>query len=96
MSDNPMVTLNHAVATAMVEGPAAGLALLEALDADERLAGHFRLDAVRGHLFEMAGEHTAAIAHYRAAAGKTTSVPERNYLATKAARLSAEPRIGSD
>ena len=87
MSDNPMVTLNHAIATAMVSGPPAGLQLLQALDADPRMAGHYRLDAVRGHLHEMAGNHAAAIAHYRAAAGRTTSIPERNYLATRAARL---------
>jgi predicted RNA polymerase sigma factor len=90
MSDNPMVTLNHAIAAAMVHGPAAGLDLLNALDADERLAGHHRLDAVRAHLFEMSGNPQAAIRHYRAAAGRTTSVPERNYLVTKAARLAAE------
>jgi predicted RNA polymerase sigma factor len=90
MSDNPMVTLNHAIAAAMVNGPTAGLTLLTALDADERMAGHYRLDAVRAHLHEMAGDHEAAIAHYQAAAARTTSLPERNYLTTKAARLSAE------
>ena len=87
MSDNPMVTLNHAIAAAMVHGPLAGLELLKALDADDRPAGHYRLDAVRAHLFEMAGDHAAAIAHYQAAAERTTSVPERNYLTTQAARL---------
>ena len=87
MSDNPMVTLNHAIAAAMVHGPASGLALLQSLDADPRMSGNHRLDAVRGHLFEMAGNHEAAIRHYRAAAGRTTSVPERNYLTTQAARL---------
>jgi len=90
MSDNPMVTLNHAIAAAMVHGPAAGLELLEALDADGRMAGHYRLDAVRAHLLELAGDHQAAIAHYRAAAGRTTSIPERNYLTTQAVRLAAE------
>jgi predicted RNA polymerase sigma factor len=89
MSDNPMVALNHAIATAMVSGPSAGLKLLEALDADARMAGHYRLDAVRAHLLEMAGDHAAAIERYRAAAARTTSVPERNYLATQAARLAA-------
>jgi predicted RNA polymerase sigma factor len=89
MSDNPMVALNHAIATAMVSGPSAGLKLLEALDADARMAGHYRLDAVRAHLLEMAGDHPAAIERYRAAAARTTSVPERNYLATQAARLAA-------
>ena len=88
MSDNPMVTLNHAIAAAMVHGPAVGLDLLKELDTDPRIGGHYRLDAVRGHLLEMAGEYTRAIGHYRAAAERTASIPERNYLATKAARLS--------
>ena len=87
MSDNPMVELNRAIAAAMVHGPSTGLALLEALDADERLAGHHRLDAVRAHLLERSGDHEAAIAHYEAAAGRTTSIPERNYLTTQASRL---------
>ncbi|HEV7509350.1 MAG TPA: DUF6596 domain-containing protein [Thermoanaerobaculia bacterium] len=87
MSDNPMVALNHAIATAMVQGPAAGLELLKALDADERLAGNHRLDAVRAHLLELAGDPQAAITHYRTAAGRTASIPERNYLMTQAARL---------
>jgi RNA polymerase sigma factor (sigma-70 family) len=86
-SDNPMVTLNHAIAVAMVRGPQAGLDMLAVLDADERLAGHHRLDAVRGHLQEMAGDHTAARASYRLAARRTTSIPERRYLDSRAARL---------
>jgi predicted RNA polymerase sigma factor len=92
MSDNPMVTLNHAIAAAMAHGPRTGLELLAALDADKRLAGHYRLDAVRAHLHEMAGDHQAAIAHYLAAAGRTTSIPERDYLNTRAARLAAKRR----
>jgi RNA polymerase sigma factor (sigma-70 family) len=89
MSDNPMVTLNHAIAAAMVHGPATGLELLDRLDADPRIDGHYRLDAVRAHLLEMSGNHQGAIARYRAAASRTASIPERNYLATQAARLSA-------
>jgi RNA polymerase sigma factor (sigma-70 family) len=85
MSGNPMVALNRAIAAAMVHGPGAGLTLLEALD--ERIPGHYRLDAVRAHLFEMAGDTDAALAHYRAAANRTTSIPEQQYLATRAARL---------
>ncbi|WP_437791040.1 RNA polymerase sigma factor [Sorangium sp. So ce693] len=88
MSDNPMVALSHAIATAMVHGPRAGLDLLEELDADARLSGHHRLDAARAHLLERAGDREAAIAHYRRAASRTTSIPEQNYLATQAARLS--------
>ena len=92
MSDNPMVSLSRAIAAAMVQGPEAGLALLEALDGDARLAGHYRLDAVRGHLHERAGDPERAIAHYRAAAERTASIPERDYLTLKAARLAAALR----
>ncbi|MFO0985054.1 MAG: DUF6596 domain-containing protein [Planctomycetota bacterium] len=88
ITDNPMVALNHAVAAAMVHGPMRGLALLDALAADPRIAGHYRLDAVRAHLCEFAGNHQAAIIHYRAAAERTAGLPERNYLMTRAARLS--------
>ena len=88
MADNPMVSLNRAIAAAMVDGPAVGLELLRMLDGDSRIAGHYRLDAVRGHLYEKSGNRERAIAHYHAAAERTASIPERNYLLTKAARLS--------
>lgn len=94
MSGNPMVALNHAIAAAMVEGPPAGLELLKALDADARMSGHYRLDAVRAHLLEMAGDRERALVHYRAAAERTTSIPERNYLNTKAARIAAPQKEG--
>jgi len=87
VSPNPMVTLNHAIAAAMVHGPAKGLDLLRALDNDPRIAGHYRLDAVRAHLLEKIGDREAAVNHYRIAATRTTSIPERNYLMTQAARL---------
>ena len=92
MSDNPMVRLNHAVAAAMVHGPAEGLALLQPLEQDPRLSEHHRLAAVRGHLLEMAGDREAAIVQYRLAAERTTNTPERNYLLTQAARLNAHSR----
>jgi RNA polymerase sigma factor (sigma-70 family) len=92
MSDNPVVSLNRAIAAAMVHGPAAGLRMLDALDADARLAGHYRLDAVRAHLYERAGDPARALAHYRAAAARTASLPERDYLTTKAARLAQADR----
>jgi RNA polymerase sigma factor (sigma-70 family) len=88
MSDNPMLLLNHAIAAAMVHGPSKGLELIGALDSDPRIAGHHRLNAVRAHLLEMAGDNQAAITHYRIAASRTTSMPEQNYLITQAARLS--------
>jgi RNA polymerase sigma factor (sigma-70 family) len=92
LADNPMVSLNHAIASAMVNGPDSGLELLKSLDSDPRIAGHYRLDAVRAHLLEMSGDLEGAVHHYRAAAGRTTSVPERNYLMMKAASIQEAER----
>jgi RNA polymerase sigma factor (sigma-70 family) len=92
MSDNPMVVMNHAIAAAMVHGAEAGLSLLKPLEGDERLAGNHRLDAVRAHLLERAREYDAAIALYRLAAMKTNSIPERNYLMLRAARVNERLR----
>jgi len=89
MSPNPMVTLNRAVAVAMVQGPQAGLDLLRTLD-DDCIAEHHRLHAVRAHLLEMAGDRAAARSSYQAAARRTTSLPEQRYLQARAARLIAE------
>jgi RNA polymerase sigma factor (sigma-70 family) len=87
VSPNPMVTLNRAVAVAMADGPQAGLDLLDALSCDRTLAGHHRLDAVRAHLLEMDGRIGDAVEAYRLAARRTTSVPERRYLESRADRL---------
>ena len=84
---NPMATLNRAVALAMVQGPAAGLAVLDTLSTDDRIAASHHLLSVRAHLLEMAGDHDAARAGYREAARRTTSEPERRHLLTRAARL---------
>jgi RNA polymerase sigma factor (sigma-70 family) len=88
MTGNPVVTLNRAVAAAMAEGPDAGLAVLDTVG--DRLAGHYRLDAVRAHLLAMAGDREGALAHYRAAANRTTNLAEQHYLATRAARLKTD------
>jgi RNA polymerase sigma factor (sigma-70 family) len=87
LAPNPMVTLNRAVARAMVLGPEAGLELLATLDDDERLADHHRLHSVRAHLREMAGDTQAARAGYLEAARRTASRPEQRYLEARAARL---------
>jgi RNA polymerase sigma factor (sigma-70 family) len=91
LAPNPMVTLNRAVAVAMVRGPEPALELLDSLDADARMTSHYRLAAVRAHLLEMAGDRDAALTGYRTAARRTTSIPERRYLESRAARL-REPR----
>jgi RNA polymerase sigma factor (sigma-70 family) len=87
VAPNPTVTLNRAVAVAEVQGPAAGLALLDAVAADERISASHHLVSVRAHLQEMAGDHDAARAGYQEAARRTTSEPERRHLLTRAARL---------
>jgi predicted RNA polymerase sigma factor len=87
VSPGPVVTLNRAVAVAMVHGPRAGLALLGTLDEDDRMAQNHRLEAVRGHLLELAGDAPAARVSYQRAARMTASAPEQRYLALRAARL---------
>jgi predicted RNA polymerase sigma factor len=92
LGPNPMVTLNRAVALAMVHGPEAGLELLATLEGDERMARHHRLPAVRAHLLEMAGDLEPAREAYREAARRTTSLPEQRYLEARAARLATSSR----
>ncbi len=87
LDPNPVVTLNHAVAVAMADGAAAGLALLRTVETDERMVRNHRLYAVRAHLLEMAGSVAEARTDYRKAARLTTSVPEQRYLRERAARL---------
>ncbi|MEU3624056.1 RNA polymerase subunit sigma-24 [Amycolatopsis coloradensis] len=87
VSPGPIVTLNRAVAVAEVNGPAAGLDLLATLDDDGRMSQTHRLDSVRGHLLELAGDTGAAREAYLRAAGKTASEPEKRYLTGRAERL---------
>jgi RNA polymerase sigma factor (sigma-70 family) len=86
IAPNPMVTLNRAIALAEIEGPLAGLALLSALDSDERTARHHRLLSVRAHLLEKAGDTAGAYEHYRRAAKSTASIAEQRYLQARANR----------
>ncbi|MYZ38864.1 MULTISPECIES: sigma-70 family RNA polymerase sigma factor [unclassified Streptomyces] len=88
---NPVVSLNRAVAVAMVRGPEAGLGIVESLDKEGRLTGNHRLSVVRAHLLEMAGDRQGAVENYREAARRTTSLPERDYLTIRAARLATAP-----
>jgi RNA polymerase sigma factor (sigma-70 family) len=94
VSDNPVVALNHAVAVAMTQGPDAGLEWLERLETDRRITGEHRLEAVRAHLLERAGQHQAARAAYQAAAQLAMSLPHQRYLNARAARL-AQHRVNT-
>ena len=93
LAENPMVELNRAVAAAMAQGPDVGITMIDALERDGRLVGHYRIDAVRGHLYERLGESARAVQHYQAAADRTASIPERNYLLTRAARVRAAAEL---
>jgi predicted RNA polymerase sigma factor len=94
IAPGPMVTLNRIVALAMVEGPQVGLEQLTAAEADPALVGHHRVDAVRAHLLDIAGDHEAARANYRLAARRTLSIPEQRYLESRAARHASHGRRG--
>jgi RNA polymerase sigma factor (sigma-70 family) len=87
LTDNPVARLSRAVAVGEVDGPPAGLRALDGLD--DALGDHHRLDAVRAHLHERAGDLETAAALYLRAARRTTSTAERDHLTKKAARLRA-------
>ena len=87
MSDNPMVALNHAIATAMVDGPAAGLAAARRARRGPAPRGPPPPRRRARALLERAGDRDGAIACYRRAAERTASIAERNYLLMQAARL---------
>ena len=93
MTDSPVVTLNRAVAVAMADGPVAGLDIVDSVAT--RLAGHYRLHSVRAYLLELAGDIDGAVAHYRAAAARTASLPERRYLVARATSLDAGRNVDS-
>lgn len=88
LAPNAAVALNRAVAAGMRDGPAAGLALLDDLSTGV-MAGHHRLDAVRAHLLERAGDAPAAATAYRAAASRATNRAEQHYLILRAQRVEA-------
>ena len=86
-TNNPVVTMNAAVAEAMVFGPSAGLASIDRLLGTGRPLDAHRVSSVRAHLLELDGRVQEAIAEYTAAARSTASTPERDYLITRAHRL---------
>lgn len=94
IAPGPMVTLNHIVAVAMVDGPRNALNQLEVAATDPTLVGHHRVNAIRAHLLEMAGDTDAAAAEYRLAARRTLSLPERRYLESRATGLARSPGDG--
>ncbi len=89
IAPSPVVALNRAVAVAMRDGPAAGLALLEALDGEHALRGHHLLPAARADLLRRLGRFPEATDAYRRALELAGSGPERRFLARRLAEVSA-------
>ncbi|MBB6379342.1 RNA polymerase sigma-70 factor (ECF subfamily) [Pseudonocardia eucalypti] len=81
--DTPVVALNRAVAVSMVDGPAAGLAEIEALERDGRLTGYPYLPAAKADLLRRLGRHAEAIEAYHAALGITENAAEQRFLASR-------------
>ena len=87
LDENPVIALNHAVAVSIVDGPQAGLALLDRLRLDPRVGTDRRVHAVRGHLLEREGDPEAAADAFRAARSRTTHVAQQRYLNQQITRL---------
>jgi RNA polymerase sigma-70 factor, ECF subfamily len=83
---SPVVALNRAVAVAMVHGPAAGLAELEALDGDPRLSGYRYLPAAKADLLHRLGRDAEAAAAYERALALTPNETERDFLTGRLAQ----------
>ena len=85
-TSSPVVELNRAVAVAMAAGPAAGLAIVDALREEPRLHGYHLLPAVRGDLLARLGRWQEAGAEFRRAAELTHNDQERALLLARAER----------
>lgn len=83
LAPSPVVELNRAVAVAMADGPAAGLALLESLATHDQLAGYPYFHAARADLLRRLGRADEASAAYRRAIELTSNEVERAFLARR-------------
>jgi RNA polymerase sigma-70 factor (ECF subfamily) len=92
IAPSPVVELNRAVAVSMAEGPAAGLAILEAIAADPALKHYHLLPSVRADLLRKLGRLDEARAEFARAAALTQNSRERGFLLSRAASCTAESR----
>jgi predicted RNA polymerase sigma factor len=93
ITDSPVVRLNRAVAVSMIEGPDAGLRLLDTLAMSGQPTDSHRMHAVRAHLLEM-GDDESARREYIAAANASANLRERDYLTVRAAALAPAQGVG--
>lgn len=84
---SPVVELNRAVAVAMAEGPEAGLALLDEIEAGGSLADYHLLPAARADLLRRLGRASEAAEAYRKALDLARLEPERRFLAGRLAEV---------
>jgi RNA polymerase sigma-70 factor (ECF subfamily) len=91
LNPSPVVALNRAVAIAMADGPAAGLALVDEIDRAETLAGYYLLPATRADLLRRLGHNRPAADAYRQALALAPTDAERRYLAKRLAEMAEPP-----
>jgi RNA polymerase sigma-70 factor (ECF subfamily) len=89
VTPSAVVELNRAVAVAMADGPAAGLQLVDALEADGQLAGYHLLTATRADFLRRLGRLEEAAASYREALDMTATEPERRFLSRRLDEVTA-------
>ncbi len=89
LTPSPVIELNRAVAVAMADGPAAGLAIVDGLTGDPALAGYHLLPAVRADLLARLGRAEQARAEFERAAALTANGSERAHLLRRAAAIAA-------
>jgi RNA polymerase sigma-70 factor (ECF subfamily) len=92
LTGSPVVELNRAVAVAMADGPAAGLALLRPLEDDGALAGYYLLPATRADFLRRLGRNEEAASAYEEAAALVATGPERRFLTARLAEVRSRPR----
>ena len=91
VAPSPVVELNRAVAVGMAFGPAQGLAIVDALVAEPRLANYHWLPSVRADLLARCGRHTEARDEFERAAAMTRNARERELLLARAVALPGAP-----
>jgi RNA polymerase sigma-70 factor (ECF subfamily) len=90
MTGSPVVELNRAVAVAMADGPAAGLAVLRRLEEGGDLAGYYLLPATRADFLRRLGRNSEAASAYEEAAALAGSGPERRFLNARLAEARSQ------
>jgi RNA polymerase sigma-70 factor (ECF subfamily) len=97
MTRSPVVELNRAVAVAMADGPAAGLAIVNGLERSGALAGYHLLPATKADLLRRLNRRDEAAAAYRDALALATTESEQRFLSRRLGEVaSREPRSGDD